>query len=163
MTPCTVDSYWSMTPEMVRLQEVVKQPESVHTRLEQRLGDRLDEMRQRLTGVIQDLDNQIATGKAMSKTALQRLRAEINVYLSHFDSNRNFTVEQAKEEVSSIVEQAAATIAWEHKLDPGELIANPHIQALLGTWLEHRKALAEEKRGPTSNQVLEMDSVRGNS
>lgn len=146
-TPCTVDTYWSITDECVRLQEVVKEPDTIHARMEQRLGDRLDDMHERLNAITDELDEQIAAGKAMSKTKLAEIRKALDVYKSHFGSNRDFTVLQAKEEVSSIVEQAAATIAWQHKLSPEELLANPHVQALMETLVKHKALPAPEKTG----------------
>lgn len=147
-TPCTLDGYWSVTDECVRLQEVVKEPETIHARMEQRMGARLDEMYARLESITDELDSQIESGKAMSKTKLAELRKDLDVYKSHFGSNRDFTVQQAKEEVSSIVEQAAASIAWQHKLSPEELLASPHVVALMDTLVKH-KALPAPKQEQT--------------
>lgn len=145
-TPCTIEEYWSVTDECVRLQEVVKEPETIHARMAQRLNDRLDDMQTRLDAMTKELDEQIASGKAMSKTKLAELRRDLDVYKVHFGSNRDFTVEQAKEEVSSIVEQAAASIAWQHKLSPEELLGSPHVVALMETLAKHKALPAPEKK-----------------
>lgn len=76
-TPCTVDTYWSVNDQCVRLQEVVHPPETIHTRMEQRLNDRLDEMQKRLCDISTDLDAQIESGKPMSKTRLAELRKSL--------------------------------------------------------------------------------------
>jgi hypothetical protein len=150
-TPCTYDDYWSLNDNCVRLTEVVKEPESINSRMSQRLNDRLDEMRKQVTDLQRQLDEQIASGKAMSKTRLAEIRKALDVFTSHFDSNRDFTIRQAQEEVSSIVEQAAATIAWQHRLSPEELIGNSHVRALVGSWLEARKMLPapDDSKEPT--------------
>lgn len=151
-TPCTVDTYWSVTDRCVRLQEVVKPPESVGARMRQRLDTRLDDMRTKLQNMEAELDAQIASGKPMTKTKLQELRKAISIYASHYDSNRDFTVLQAQEEVSSIVEQAAASIAWQHRLSSEELAANPHVQALVSSWLQQKTLALESSRESMENK-----------
>lgn len=122
-TPCTLDAYWDIDKNSIMLQEVVKEPNTISNRMEQHLDNRLSEMEERLNKIQTTLDEQIATGKAMSKTKLQEIQNELTVYKSHFKSNRDFTIQQAKEELASITEQAAIAIAWNHKLNP-KLVEN---------------------------------------
>jgi hypothetical protein len=145
--PCTMDTYWSVTDECVRLREVVKKPDTIHDRMEKRLDGRLDEMKERLEATMAKLNEKIQSGKAMSKTQLAEIVHELEVYQSHFDSNRDFTVLQAREEVSSIVEAAAASIAFEHRIPRDELLANSHVQALVRSLGQHQKQLPEKAGG----------------
>ncbi len=151
-TSCTVDTYWSVTDDCLRLQEVVKEPDSIHERMAQRLNNRLDGMRERIATLQRELDEQAASGKAMSKTKVQEVSRQLEIFSSHFDSNRDFTVLQAKEEVSSIVEQAAATIAWNHKLSNEELLANPHVRSMLTSWMGHKTVMDKQNTEKLTDQ-----------
>jgi hypothetical protein len=140
-TPCTVGHYWSINDQCLRLSEVVKPPEDISSRMEQRLRDRLVEMEGRMTAIQTELETQIASGKAMSKTKVAELLKQLRWFMGMLQSNRDFTVEQAREEVASIVEQAACEVAWQHKLDPHEVVSNPQVQALAKAYLNAKIAL----------------------
>lgn len=129
--PCTWSSFWSVEPNNVQLQEVVKVPASIPERMEQRLNNRLDEFRGRVDALADKIQARVDAGKAMPKTELAELLHDIAVLKSHFDSNRDFTVEQAHEEVTSIVEQAAISVAFQHNLSPRQVIENTQLGTLL--------------------------------
>jgi hypothetical protein len=143
--PCTIERYWSVTEECVRLREVVKKPDTIHQRMEKRLTGRLDDMKARLEAAMAKIQEKIDSGKAMSKTQLSELLFDLDVYRSHFDSNRDFTVTQAHEEVTAIVESAAAAIAFEHRIPRNELLNNANVSALLDSLAQHDQKLLPEK------------------
>lgn len=151
-TPCTIDRFWSINEGCVRLKEVVHPPESIQNRMKQRLEDRLADAEARLDAVIATLDEAIDAGKAMSKTKLAEIRKELGIFKGHNSSNRDFTVEQAREEVSSIVERAAATIAWDQKIEPRDLLAHPGVQQLLSTSPASVKVISDESRPVSGDQ-----------
>jgi len=134
-TPCTLWRYWSVNDKCVWLSEIVKPPENINDRMEQRLRDRLEEMKTQMETIQSDLNKHILEGKAMNKTKLSELQKQLRWFMEAFDSNRNFTIQQAQEEVSSIVEQAACEIAWQHRLNQNEILANPQVNALAQAWI----------------------------
>jgi len=153
-TPCTVDTYWSHNEQCVRLAEVVKPPESIHDQMEQRLGDRMDEFDRRLDDIVADIQTQASSGKSMAKKAMEKILHDLSICKSYLRSNRDFMVKQARGEVSSIVEQAAASIAWSHKLSQEELVANPVVAALLQSWVKDRALRAHN---PESDNDVSAD------
>lgn len=146
-TPCTIDRYWSVNDQDVHLTEVVKIPDSINNRMSQRLNDRLDESRKSMAELRAEIASHVDSNKSMSKTKLAELHRKLGWFMESFESNRDFTVEQAQEEVSSIVEQAACAIAWEHKLSIDEVLDSAPIKALVSSWKKPQVALPPASNG----------------
>lgn len=153
-TPCTWDQYWGADKNSVMLKEVVKQPDSIADRMEGRLKDRLDDIEKGFAAIDQKLSEKINAGKHMSKTHVAELQRDLNILRGHLIANRDFTVEQSREEVAGIVEQAAISVAFDHKLTPEQVIANAHMGTLLETLVKHklRPALPAPDKPESANE-----------
>jgi len=140
-TPCTLMDYWSINDDCVRLREVVKKPESITKRMNERLEGRLEDADERLTTLINSIQEQIDSGKAMSKTKLIEVLRELDIYRSHHRSAATFTVEQAREEVSSIAEKSAMEVVHQHLGNTGNL---PGIRMILETIAQTPKGITQD-------------------
>lgn len=143
-TPCTWDDYWGIEQNSIRLKEVVHPPQSIDERMVERLQNRFADIDARFDALKAKLDEKIESGKAMSKTSLVELNRELNLLRSALSANRDFTIEQSREEVTSIVEQAAISVAHNHNLSAEEVVSNSHVGALLETIIK-RKHLLESR------------------
>lgn len=112
-TPCTWLDYYSHDDRTVLLQEVVKLPQNISERMQQRLRDRLAELTERLQTVEESLRGRAETGKAMGKKALEELAKDVRIVKEHLVDNIGFVQTQAVEEITSVVEQAAASISFD--------------------------------------------------
>lgn len=130
-TPCTLDSYWSVTEDCVLLEEVVKPPMSIKDRMVKRMGNRLDDMRERLSEIITVIQECIANNTPMRKTKLEDLHKRLGWFVRNMEANRDFTILQAKEEVTKLVEGAAWDIALDQRLSPEALMNSASLKALL--------------------------------
>lgn len=132
-TPITWDFYWSLEPGNVALREVVKEPDSLMGRAEQRLGDRIDEVTGRLRAAVDELRQHAETGKPMSKTRQAELVKSLDVATAHLKANTTFVLDQAMEEASHIMETAAVWIAnSQHLRGVGEIMGSTPLGSLLG-------------------------------
>lgn len=109
--PCTVSRFWSINNDNIQMSEIVKQPDSVEDRMRKRIGDRLESHGKTVDKLIGILDEQIDSGRPMSKTKLSEIRRELSFYKDTVQNSVAFTTEQASEEISSVVEQAAIYIS----------------------------------------------------
>jgi len=116
-TPCTMQRYWSLSDEDVMLSERVREPQSIRKRMEKRLKHRLKEQEDALHKIVADLVDQAESGKPARKTQLQDLAKRINTAVEHSASNAAFTVDQAREEITGIVESAATQFLGQQSLD----------------------------------------------
>lgn len=148
-TPCTWDNYWGIEKDSILLREVVHKPQSIDERMAERLNDRLNSINERFDALQAKLDEKIESGKAMSKTNLAEVRRELDLLRSALQENRNFTVEQSREEVTSIVEQAAISIALSNNLSAEEIISNAHMGPLLETIVKRKNQLITQKKPET--------------
>lgn len=127
--PCTLSRYWSATDHAVMLTERVRPPVSIRKRMKARLKHRLKEQSDALLVVAQELEEQAATGKPMRKTKLNELAERVARAVSHSASNAAFTVDQAREEITSIMESAAIQLIGQQTIDAQTLwdIAGPAL------------------------------------
>jgi len=116
-TPCTMQRYWSIGDDDVMLRERVRAPQSIRKRMEKRLKHRLKEQEDALHKVVADLVEQAESGKPMRKTALNDLAKRVKMAVEHSASNSAFTVDQAREEITGIVESAATQFLGQQSLD----------------------------------------------
>ena len=133
--PCTFYSYWSCEPTNVLLAEVVKEPEPIANRMQQRLWDQIGDVDAAAAKIIEELDSQIEAGKPMGKVQLRQLRRDLDNLKGNMKANANFIVDQALEETSHIAETAAIWIAQNQGLSNTREIAErtPLGSLLLGT------------------------------
>jgi len=106
-TPCTLNSYWSLTDDSVRLRERVRPPSSIRKRMEKRLKHRLSEQAEALKEVANEMYTRAATGKAAGKTLQREWAEKIARACEYSSANSAFTIQQAHEEISSVMESAA--------------------------------------------------------
>jgi ribosomal protein S20 len=116
-TPCTLSRYWSITDENVLLTERVRQPESIRKRMEKRLKHRLKEQNEALRTIIEEIQAQAESGKPARKTMLKDLATRIDRAVSHSAANAAFTVDQAREEITGIMESAAIQFLGQQSID----------------------------------------------
>ena len=128
-TPCTLTRYWSVSDEDIMLTERVRPPQSIRKRMEARLKSRLQEQTDALREVAAEMKAQAETGKPARKTLLNDLADRIDRAISHSAANAAFTVDQAREEVTGIVESAALQFLGQQALDQHALweVAGPAL------------------------------------
>jgi hypothetical protein len=122
-TPCTMSRYWSTAEDQVQLTERVRNPESIRARMEKRLKHRLAEQEKRLRKIAEEMIEQAESGKPARKTQLRDLARAINLSLEHSASNAAFTVDQAREEITSVMESAAIQFLGQRNIDAETLWA----------------------------------------
>jgi hypothetical protein len=120
-TPCTMTRYWSVSDEDVMLKERVRPPVSIRKRMAKRLKHRLKEQEDALHAIVAELAEQAESGKPARKTQLRALAERIGRAVEHSASNSAFTVGQAQEEVTGIVEAAALQFLGQQSLEPHAL------------------------------------------
>jgi hypothetical protein len=120
-TPCTLRSYWSLIDESVLLTERVRRPESIRKRMEKRLKHRLGEQADALRKIAEEMEERAETGKAAGKTLQREWAERVARATEHSASNAAFTVEQAREEITGIMESAAIQFISQQNLDPKTL------------------------------------------
>lgn len=106
-TPATITRYWSLSDDQVMLTERVRKPASIQERMDARLAGRLEEQEQALYDIAEELKQQADQNKTLRKRALWAYAGRIRQAIEQARSNAAFTVEQAREEISSIMEAAA--------------------------------------------------------
>lgn len=133
-TPVTLEHYWSLEDNNVALREVVRPPESVRDRMQQRLKDRLGEVDERQVALIQELKAAEATGKPLGKKAIATIIHSLEVMRGNTLSSTDFVVEQAVEETTQVVETAAIRIANIYGINKGVILGMPdqRVAGLLG-------------------------------
>ncbi len=120
-TPCTLSSYWSISDESTLLTERVRPPVSIRKRMEKRLKHRLQEQTDALLALVKEMREQAESGKPARKTQLRDLAERVERAVEHSASNSAFTIDQAREEVTSIMESAALQFLGHRNLDPKTL------------------------------------------
>jgi len=119
--PCTWMRYWSHNQDNVMLRERVKKPDSIKDRMEKRLRDSLEESDETMREVIDKLQD-VAEGRSkLGKRAAADLLATALRAHEHRRSNSSFTVEQALEETTAMVEGAGIYAAILNNVDPDKL------------------------------------------
>jgi hypothetical protein len=116
-TPCTMTRYWSIHDEDVMLAERVRPPQSIRKRMEARLKHRLKEQEDALHEIVEEIAAQAESGKPARKTKLLDLAERIDRAVKHSAANSAFTVDQAREEITGIVESAALQFLGQQSLD----------------------------------------------
>ncbi len=132
--PCTLSSYWDVNEANVLMREVVKKPDTVTDRVEQRVRDSLGVVGGHMEVISKKLKDAMAAGKPLGKTALAEITKDFENFMGHFSSNTDFAVRQAREEASHVVESAAIAVLGSQALPPGakETLANSVLKDLLG-------------------------------
>ena len=120
-TPCTVRRYWSVDDDTVMLTERVRQPESIRKRMEKRLKHRLGEQADALRKVAEEMEAQAETKKPARKTQLNEWAERVGRATDYTAANAAFTISQAREEISSIMESAAIQFIGQQHLTPKSL------------------------------------------
>lgn len=115
--PCTMVNYWSASEDSVMLCERVRPPESIRKRMEKRLKHRLSEQTEALVEVAQEMFAKADSGKPARKTQLNEFAERVMRAVEHSASNAAFTVDQAREEITSIMESAAIQFLGHQTLD----------------------------------------------
>lgn len=116
-TPCTLSHYWSINDENVMLTERARPPVSIRKRMEKRLRHRLKEQGEALQKVADELVAQAESGKPARKTQLRDLAERLGRAMEHTAANSAFTVDQAREEITGIMESAAIQFIGQQALD----------------------------------------------
>jgi len=116
-TPCTLSSYWSVTDDAVLLRERVRPPEPIRARMEKRLKHRLGEQADALREIAEELEAQAESGKPARKTQLREFAERVARAVEHSAANAAFTVDQAREEITGIMESAAIQFIGQQSLD----------------------------------------------
>ena len=116
-TPCTASRYWSTNEDSVQLTERVRPPQSIRKRMEKRLNHRLSEQAEALQEVAREMEEQAESGKPARKTQLRGFAARVARAVEHSASNAAFTVDQAREEITSIMESAAIQFLGQQRLE----------------------------------------------
>lgn len=122
-TPCTLNSYMSLTDDSVRLTERVRPPVSIRKRMAKRLKHRLGEQADALRKVAQEMEDQAASGKPARKTMLRDFAERVGRATEYTEANAAFTIQQAQEEISATVEAAGIQFIGQQTLDPKALWA----------------------------------------
>jgi hypothetical protein len=121
--PCTLARYWSIDEDSVQLTERVRPPESIRKRMEKRIKHRMKEQRDAIREIVEELTEQAASGKPARKTQLKDLAERLARACEYFAGNAAFTVDQAREEITSIMESAAIQFVGQQNLDARTLYA----------------------------------------
>jgi len=122
-TPCTLGRYWSITDDSVMLTERVREPESIRKRMEKRLKHRLKEQTDALRKVVEEMATQAESGKPARKTMLRDFAERVARAAEYTAANAAFTVDQAQEEITGIMESAAIQFLGQQNLDAKTLWA----------------------------------------
>jgi len=116
-TPCTLSRYWSLSEDSVLLAERVREPVSIRKRMEKRLKHRLKEQADALRKVAAEMVAQADSGKPARKTLLHDFAERVARATEYTASNVAFTIDQAQEEISGIMESAAIQFLGQQALD----------------------------------------------
>ena len=144
--PCTMHTYWGMTDHTELLTEVVKLPDSIVGRLEQRLEDRIEELAKGVEESIAEAKDRVADGKGLPKSSVEKLIGKVERMAEWYRSNTAFTVSQAVKETTSIVEQAAIAAAHAHQISAEGVQSHGGMQMLLGSIMEGRQRQIEASK-----------------
>ncbi len=122
-TPCTLSAYWSVTDDSVLLRERVRRPVSIRKRMEARLNGRLKEQADALRKVAEEMLEQAESGKPARKVQLKEFAERVARATEHTAANAAFTVNQAREEITGIMESAAIQFIGQQNIDAQTLWA----------------------------------------
>lgn len=148
-TPITWDSYWDVNDRNVMLREVVHTPDPIKDRMKQRIVQRLDEVSTRAGELLSKVAANEKSGKPMGVKAQKELCRELENLISNLKSNTGFALEQAVQEASSVVEQAAIAVMAMHSVAPED-----RRQVLAHTPLA--QLLPADPRDPTRPPVVAL-------
>ena len=119
--PCTLSRYWSVSDDNVLLTERVRRPVSIRKRMAARIEGRLQEQDDKIHEIVRELRERADSGKSMSKTMLQDIAKRLSWAAGHSTSNVAFTVGQAQEEITGIMESAALQFIGQQTINPRAL------------------------------------------
>lgn len=121
-TPCTLARYWSLSDDDVLLTERVRPPQSIAKRMEARLKHRLQYHEDLLRKLAEEIEAQAATGKPARKKQLADFAKQVRLSISNSAADSAFTVAQAREEITGIMESAALQFLGQSALDNETLL-----------------------------------------
>lgn len=125
---CTLSSYRSMTGEIIK--EEVEQPQTIHSRMKERLGESRKNIKARIDDLYKDVYAAVNAGTA-GKKKLEALLIDIRIIKSHFSSNDDFVLQQSEEELGTMQTQAACQLGFFLKKQHGLEIDQKVLQKLL--------------------------------
>ncbi len=124
---CTLERYRGEDGNLTK-EEVLK-PQTVHSRMNERLGESRKELKARIKDLYKDL-YEVINGGGGGKKKLLDILSQIQTIQSHFESNDSFVLQQAEEELGTMQTQAACQLGV--FLQSQGLNANPEkLQKLL--------------------------------
>lgn len=85
--------------------EEVEIPKTVHQRMKDRMTETHESLKNRMNDLEKDI-YEMVNGGSKSKKKLEELLQEMKVIREHFESNENFVVQQAEEEIADIQSNA---------------------------------------------------------
>ncbi len=129
--PCTLEAYWSIGEGALLLRERMRPAPSIKERLDKRVRAQFDDKFQWMKDCIKTMEENVAAGKALSKTAQAEMAGRLKNALSQLADTPSYAVERSLEEVTSIVESAAIHLSQTYRLPPEELAKNKAIATLI--------------------------------